>query len=269
MNAKLSIYDDGAMAQGYACHRPALHRPIIARIQQHLGWHRRAGRALDIGCGSGLSTALLAMLAERCYGLEPSTAMLRWALQIAPGACFVSGMTQQLPFPSCQFDLITAAGSLNYVDLPQALAEISRVMKSEGVLVIYDFSQGRSFVDSELLDIWFSEFIRRYPPANDAWQPISQQSLDNNEIRGVRLQSFEPFEIALDYDTASYADYVMTETNIQHAIKRGDSPTHIRAWCEESLSRIFSGMTRAVLFHGYIAYLAKQGPGAPFFRCSN
>lgn len=257
MRAHLNIYDDGALARGYACHRPALHRPIVARIQRHLAWHRRMERALDIGCGSGLSTAPLATLAKRCYGLEPSTTMLRWARQIAPDACFASGKTEQLPFGSCQFDLITAAGSLNYTDLAEALPEISRVMKSEGVLVIYDFSQGRSFADSELLDLWFAEFIRRYPPAKDGWQPISQQSLDNDEVRCVRLRSFEPFKIAVDYDITSYTEYVMTETNVQHAIKSGDSPAGIRTWCEESLCSVFAGKTRAVLFQGYIAYLDK------------
>jgi ubiquinone/menaquinone biosynthesis C-methylase UbiE len=40
--------------------------------------------------------------------------------------------SERLPFPAGMFDLVTAAGSLNYADVPAALTEIARVLARTG-----------------------------------------------------------------------------------------------------------------------------------------
>lgn len=67
-----------------------------------------AGRALDVGCGAGLSTAALAPLARQVIGLEPISAMLAHRQTVAPRAAFVIGQAERLPFPAGSFDLVAA-----------------------------------------------------------------------------------------------------------------------------------------------------------------
>jgi len=248
------MYEDEAMAKGYARHRPALHPLIIAEVRNRLRWHHPVAWALDVGCGSGLSMAPLTALAERCIGLEPAAPMLKWARTIAPGGAFVCAKAEHLPFPERAFDLITAAGSLNYVDVACVLPELARVMKRDGTLIVYDFTHGRSFADSDRLDAWFEAFTARYPRADDGWRPITRESL-KNDARGVRLKAFEPFTQTLTYDAASYSDYAMTESNVRQAISNGHPAFQIRNWCEQSLRQVFQGESKAVVFQGYIAYL--------------
>ena len=89
MTKSESIYDSPRLAAGYAYDRPAVHGRIIEAAREHLHITSRLGRALDIGCGAGLSTAALEPLAKTVIGLEPVHAMLAHSRVVAPHALFV------------------------------------------------------------------------------------------------------------------------------------------------------------------------------------
>ena len=108
-----SIYDSPRLAAGYAYDRPPAHRRIIQRVRELLQITGRRTRALDVGCGAGLSTAALEPLAETMVGLEPVRTMLTHSRAVAPHALFLVGQAERLPSSAGAFDLITAAGSLN------------------------------------------------------------------------------------------------------------------------------------------------------------
>ena len=89
-----SGYDSERLAAAYAFDRPPIHERILRSA--HLAGH--ADRALDVGCGAGLSTAALSPLARRVTGLEPIPAMLAHRRTVAPRAGFVIGQAERLPF---------------------------------------------------------------------------------------------------------------------------------------------------------------------------
>jgi ubiquinone/menaquinone biosynthesis C-methylase UbiE len=167
-----SVYDSQRLAAAYARDRPPIHEQILraARLA------RQADQALDVGCGAGLSTAALAPLARQVVGLEPIPTMLAHRRTVAPQAGFVIGQAEQLPFATRSFDLVTAAGSLNYADLPSALAEIARVLTQDGTFLLYDFSVGRHSVSGDELARWFASFEQRFPWP-PGWQPFDVREL--------------------------------------------------------------------------------------------
>src|SRR5206468_1404011 len=114
-------------------------------------------------CGAGLSTRALFAIADHCFGLEPLESMLRWAVKTAPCAQFAAGIAEAIPFRTGSIELMTAAGSLNYVRLDDFFSEAARVLTPDGVIVVYDFGPGRSFRQTPGLDDWFKEFTARYP----------------------------------------------------------------------------------------------------------
>ncbi len=241
------------MAAGYATSRPPIHSRIIDRVAQLLGLTEPLDRALDVGCGAGLSTAPLKQIARFSTGIEPVEAMLEWTSTTARDACFAVGRAETLPVRSDSIDMITAAGSLNYVDLQRFLPEAVRVLRSTGALVVYDFSQGRSFRKTPDLDAWYLEFVERYPlPSDAATLKLDPQILASFDS-GLQPGKHEFFEIGLILPPSFYVDYAMTETNVAHAIRNGASERDIRAWCSETVFRAFRGEDQEVLFRGYIA----------------
>lgn len=100
------------------------------------------GAWLDIGCGSGSYTALLA---ER--GCRPAIGIdlaLRQPLERVPGNTFGIASSDRLPFPSRQLDGVLLNEVLEHVANQDAtLREVRRVLKPSGRLVL--FSPNRWF----------------------------------------------------------------------------------------------------------------------------
>ncbi len=231
------------MAEGYAKARPPLHAHILGRAAQLLEFRSRIPSALDIGCGSGVSTRPLTGLAVQVIGIEPSHMMTARAREAVPSARFITGQAEALPLRPRSIDLITAAGSLNYTLLTEALDEIARVLKANGVLCVYDFSQGRRFRSSPLLKSWFDDFERRYPmPVREALG-LSPDILASASPNFSSLVA-EQLELALPMTAEQYAAYMMTETNIAAAIRLGTERAQILDWLRNSLALVFRNRHR-------------------------
>ena len=248
------VYDNRRMAWAYAFDRPPVHPHIIRALRTRLGLDARVGRALDVGCGAGVSTAALETVARATVGLEPAPAMLTHCRTVAPGAAFVVGRAERLPFTAGSFDLVTAAGSLNYVDLPLFLAGLVRVLAPEGILAIYDFSAGRRLLDDNRLDAWYAAFERRYPPKPGYDLDVRALPFDRF---GLRLDRLDALEVAVPMTFASYLRYVMSESGVQTAISQGAEEAGIRRWCESTLAGVLDDTPRDVLFDAYVGYVAR------------
>jgi SAM-dependent methyltransferase len=253
-----NLYDTLRVAAGYAFSRPPVHRHIIQAIGEHLHIVNRVERALDIGCGAGLSTAALEPLAEYAVGIEPIRTMLTHCQAVAPHADFLVARAEWLPFSAGAFDLMTAAGSVNYSNLELFLPEASRVLSPRGVFVIYDFSAGRRLRGSKLLEEWYVAFERRYPSPPGYALDVRGLAFGAS---GLRLEAYEEFEVAVQMNLRSYLSYALSETSIESAILRGLPEAEVRLWCQSTLSEVFGEELQEVIFDAYVAYVRRDGRG--------
>jgi hypothetical protein len=60
-------------------------------------------------------------------------------------------------------------------------------------------------------------------------------------------------------DAAAYCNYLLTETNVAHAIARGEDRAVIRGWLESTLDQVFGNVEREVVFAGYLAHFVPVG----------
>ncbi len=251
-----SIYNSPRLSASYAHGRPAVHQRIVETAMKHLNIVGRFHRALDIGCGAGHSTAALKPFAEMVVGIEPHTVMLAHRSIVAPHGLFVVGTAEVLPFSSGAFDIIAAAGSLNYIDTGLFLPEANRVLAPDGVLLVYDFHAGQRMAEGSQLDKWFSGFESRFPSP-------PRYSFDLRDLpysqTGLRLDGYEELEVGVPMTVDSYVSYIMSQTSVEQAINHGESEDSIRAWCEKGLSDIFGDRSQHVLFSAYVAYVVSKG----------
>jgi SAM-dependent methyltransferase len=103
---------------------------------------RRAGSgpgdALDAGMGPGRLAAELERLGWTVSGVDASLEMVSVARKRLPGSAqrFTHGRIESLPFPDESFDLVTATGVLEYSSVASALAELARVTRPGGRLIV-------------------------------------------------------------------------------------------------------------------------------------
>ena len=171
------------MAAGYATSRPPVHPRVIAWAYQQMARTQPFERALDVGCGAGVSTRALSGFTKCCIGLEPAEAMLKWVSATAPSAEFVVGAAEAIPLRDRAVDLITAAGSLNYANLDLFFPEAARVLAPQGMLLVYDFSPGRSLRSYNQPRRMVFQFPWRYPPSANEARELSPRDPEPAELR--------------------------------------------------------------------------------------
>jgi SAM-dependent methyltransferase len=90
---------------------------------------------LDVGCGEGHNTRLLAARGARMFAVDVSPTFVRAAADAGGGIRHALASALELPFPSGRFDFCTSFMCLQDVPHPRpALAEIYRVLHTDGFL---------------------------------------------------------------------------------------------------------------------------------------
>ena len=132
---------------------------------------RPGERILDLAAGTGTSTVTVGVPGADCVACDFSLGMLRAGLRRAqagtnrergPRLAFVAGDALRLPFADGAFDAVTISfGLRNVADPAAALAEMCRVTRPGGRLVVCEFSR----LNARPLRIAYERYLARALPA--------------------------------------------------------------------------------------------------------
>lgn len=172
----------------------------LERIQRLLSEYPQA-EVLDLGCGGGHVSYAAAPLAHRvtAYDLSPemlATVQAEAAKRGLNNLETVAGPAEKLPFAGSSFDLVISRYSAHHWrDLPQAIKEIWRVLRSSGVLLLVDvISPGVPELDVFLQTI---EMLRDPSHIRDYSAGSWLRIVANASLRVDRMKTFRlPLDFA-------------------------------------------------------------------------
>lgn len=119
--------------------------PVLPDLLTQLIGRPRPALVVDLGSGTGLSTALWGERAERVIGIEPNADMRTQAIRRAerhPYAAHIEyreGVAQRTGLPDACADIVTAAQAFHWMEPTATLAEIARILRPGGLFAAYDY----------------------------------------------------------------------------------------------------------------------------------
>ncbi|MDZ4755652.1 MAG: class I SAM-dependent methyltransferase [Phycisphaerae bacterium] len=137
MNERATHRAFDGLASTYEAHRPRYPAVIFDRLLDGVPQSNANVpiRALDVGCGTGISTRALAERAVDVIAMDPGEDMLeraRAACAAFPTIQFVLGSAENADLPAEHVDLVLAAQAFHWFEPLRALAEFHRVLRPGG-----------------------------------------------------------------------------------------------------------------------------------------
>lgn len=124
--------------------------------------------AVDVGCGNGQATQMLAQHFAQVLATDASAAQIEQA-EPTPNVRYEASPAETIPAESASADLITVAQAIHWFDLPRFFAEAQRVLKPAGVLAVWGYQL--LYTDTGLdpvIEDFHSQVVGPYWPAERA-----------------------------------------------------------------------------------------------------
>jgi len=168
----------------------------------HHRWRERAAdltrlrpgdRALDVATGTGDLAIELARRVQpggEVIGADFSHGMLERARTKAPELTWEWGNALELPYPDDSFDAATVGfGARNFSDLERGLAEMARVVRPGGRVVVLEITTPTKPPLSTFFSIWFDRLVPLMGRFDDAYTylPKSVKRFPGPEALGAVL----------------------------------------------------------------------------------
>jgi ubiquinone/menaquinone biosynthesis C-methylase UbiE len=254
----MNHFNSRTAAERYSKGRPDFHNNTIKHIKDYLHLDKKLDYALDIACGTGLSTKALLEIATNVYGTDTSQEMLNFALQpdkinysIAPA--------EQQPFTDNYFDLITVSSGVHWFDIDKFLTEVNRLLKNGAWLVLYENHFISEMAGNESFTNWFPDvYLKKYPSprrnSNYAW------TNENLNPKNLNFVIEERFKNAIAFSKKQLVLYFTTQSNIISAVEKNETTyEQVENWLDNELASFFADEndTQTIHFGNWIKFIQR------------
>jgi ubiquinone/menaquinone biosynthesis C-methylase UbiE len=234
--AVTNYFDSRLAAQLYAEGRPYFHEEVIERIGTHLRLTEPVSDALDVGCGTGLSTRALRRIARRVVGVDISAEMLAQAPRL-DGITYLVGAGEALPVPDASFDLLTIASAFHWLDRERFLSEVRRVLRPTGAFIVYVESFRGMMEEEPRFSDWTRDLHQIHyptPPRNP------QLSVSDAAPAGFHLVTLDRYGYLVPMTATQLVNYLMSHSNALAVMESGrETPEGVRRFFTQEMARFY------------------------------
>ena len=229
---------------------------LTERLAHHIGL--QSGRSyLDIACGTGNYTSVLAAAGGSWHGLDVSMGMLGTARRKDGSLRLVRGDAAAMPFTDRSFDGIVCTMALHHLPhLEPVFSEALRVLRL-GNLVIFASTR------DQVATYWLNEYFPVAMAQSTEQMPTTASVLDALEQAGFLVEEVELYEVQPDLqDLFLYAGKHKPEFYLDETVRRGMStfstlidPVELETGCARLRQDVESGHINEVIE----SYLSDEG----------
>ncbi len=256
----MNYFEPKTAAERYLRGRPDFHNNTIKHIKDFLHLEKKLDKALDIACGTGLSTKALLEIATDVYGTDLSPEMLRLALQPHKIHYAVAPAEHQ-PFADNSFELITVSSGVHWFDIDRFLTEAYRLLKSNSWLILYENHFISEMVDYVDFSKWFPDvYLKKFPspPRNNdyAWTD------ENLRTKNLKFISEEKFKNSIQLNKKQLTLYFTTQSNIIAAVEKNQATYEaVENWLDKELNSFFHNddTIRTINYGNWIKFIQRAG----------
>ena len=246
------------VAEGYSKYRPFYHPLIMKKIRECTGLEGKFENALDVGCGTGLSTIALQEIADHVAGTDNSYEMISVAqANNQEMISYFHAPAEHLPFKDQSFDILTVCGAINWIDRSLFFPEARRALKENGWLIIYDNYITEDMHDNPGYTRWYQgQYLTRYPKPPRDESPLTVSECDSH---GFHFVNEEAYANDIVFSLREYIDFIMTQSNVIVAIDTGkEDSAGVKMWLHTTLGPIVPEEKGTFIFRGDIWYLQRK-----------
>lgn len=197
----MNWFDDGGAS--YAAHRPTYPSQLAEALAAIVPRRRLA---VDVGCGNGQLTVLLAQHFDEVIGLDPSADQIANAAP-ADGVGYRIAPAEATGLDDAGADLITVAQAAHWFDLPAFYAEVRRIAAPGGVLALITY--GVVVLEPELRQ----RFSQLYTDEIGQYWPPERRHVDSGYADldfPFELIDVPPTAIERDWTLDQFGGYLRT-----------------------------------------------------------
>ncbi|MBN1525097.1 MAG: class I SAM-dependent methyltransferase [Spirochaetales bacterium] len=181
---------------------------------------------LDLGCGTGLSTAIWKNHSKRCIGIDPNRDMLAIARKKYPFCEFIEASSYNTGQKDHSIDIVTCSQSFHWMEPEATIREVTRILVPGGVFAVYQCTwpvsiSTKAEIAYEELFTKLSAIYMKYkdttPDAKKYSQRTPPEVMRNSGAfiyyRTIFLDNTEPC------DAQRFVDIAASQSSVQELLK--------------------------------------------------
>jgi len=124
---------------------------------------------------------------------------------------FYVAKAEETEVPEIPYDIITAAGVINWVDRERFLSNVEKILKTNGLIVIYDFWITDKMIHNKEYTKWYQEqYLIKFP------KPYRKENVwkQNDLTEMFIMEKQTKYNLQYEFELDEFVDFMMIQSNV-------------------------------------------------------